>query len=316
MTRLEETRRPPGRALVEKHLGRSVVGRASFLKSWSEALASGQPYAAGRIGVSENHWLYYPILLEQGVEGLKRRIFEQQMYRHAATQTGIFPGTPDFLLEYNEFYVESVHALDYLGMAFDPVMDPAVAARYRWRNPLVYYKDLEPDFSIPARAEDCPLPFLAGKKVLVIGPFADLLAARAERDVFESIWASTGRPWFAPASVEALTCPYGFSAETQKRYATVFELFEELSEKMGRLDFDVALVAVGGLSIPLIARAKQLGRSGLHFGGKLQLVFGVRGGRWRDRPFWRDQIMNEAWTDVPDAQRPPEAKHCNNGAYW
>jgi hypothetical protein len=280
------------------------------------ALDAGQPFAAGRIGISEKHWLYYPILLERGMQGIQKRVFESRLRYQAESQVGIFPGSPEFLLEYNQFYVEAVRELSVLGLVFDTVLDPEIESHYEWRQPIAYYKDLEPDMSIPARPENCFLPSLAGKKLLLVCPFADLLAERAQKQTFEAVWSRTGRRWFKPAAVEALTCPYGIAADTRTRYGSALDIYDELAEKMNEIDFDVAFIAVGGLSIPLVAHARRIGRTAIHFGGKIQVLFGVIGARWRERPRWRDRIFNDAWIDMPERYRPPEADQCNNSAYW
>lgn len=308
--------REQGRSLLEQALGRQVSGKGDFIETLGTALNKGEGYAAGRIGISEKHWLYHPIAKKQGMRGTKARVFENRLRYQAVTQVGVFPGTPEFLLQYNDFYVERVGQMDYLGLVFDPVLDPPIARHYQWKNPIVYYKDLEPDMSSPHDASQCYLDLFKDKRILLVCPFSDLLAQRAKEDLFDKIWSRTGRKWFNPGGIQSLPCPYGFTQETQRRFGTVFDLYEHIIDGMETIDFDVALIAQGGLSIPLAAYAKSLGRIGIHFGGKLQILFGVIGARWRARDWWRENVFNEHWIDMPESYRPGEAENCNNGAYW
>ena len=145
-------------------------------------------------------------------------------------------------------------------------------------------------------------------------PFAGVLRDRATKEIFEGLYASAGKKkWFHPESVDALEFPYGFSAETQERYATAIDLFADIAAELEQRDFDVALIAAGGLAIPLASRVKAMGKVALDLGGHLQAMFGVLGKRHRGRR-WSD---NEWCIDMPARYRPPEADEvCDGGAYW
>src|SRR3712207_2944440 len=74
---------------------------------------------------------------------------------------------------------------------------------------------------------------------------------RADAHTFESVWAKIGKPCFPPRSVQALEVPYGFARDTQATYPTSLDLLAELVEEVRGRRFDVALIAAGGLGIPL-----------------------------------------------------------------
>lgn len=161
------------------------------------------------------------------------------------------------------------------------------------------------------------LPALAGKRVLLIAPFAHLLRQRAARDTFEGDWSRTGKRWFEPASVDSLEFPYGFEPATQTRYGSAIALCDAVIAERNRRDFDVALIAAGALGIPLASAAKASGRIGLSLGGHLQGLFGVLGQRWRDDPEWQSRDINDAWIDMPRSYRPAEYENvCDNGCSW
>jgi hypothetical protein len=150
--------------------------------------------------------------------------------------------------------------------------------------------------------------------VLLVSPFASLLRERANRATFEAVWANIGKPWFEPATVEAVELPYGFSPSTWKRYPDALALLEEVLEKIDAVTYDIALIATGGIAIPIAAALKARGKVALSLGGHLQVLFGVSGARWRGDPFWSANYFNEAWIDMPDEHKPGEGESDEN--YW
>jgi hypothetical protein len=183
-------------------------------------------------------------------------------------------------------------------------------------NPLTDFHNLHPDQSIPDDPTNCYLPLLRGKKILIVNPFGNLLAARATREIFEGVWRVGGKKFFDPASVEGLEFPYGFARETWTRYATALDLMHEIESRIEQHDFDVALIGAGGMGIPLAAHVKRLGKIGIVLGGHLQVVFGVKGTRWKKTPRWRDVYFNEWWIDMPEEYRPKEGDATGDYSYW
>lgn len=300
----------------EKKFKISLMTRREFINDLKAATERNIPFAAARIGHSEQHWMYYPILLNGEANKTKIRVFERYLRFYGFSQAGIFPAESSFYLKYNDFYVESVRKLDYLGLILDPVMTPEIIRFYNLNNRLMYYLDLLPDRSIPSNQNDCYLQYFAGKKMLIICPFADLLRERATKEIFEGVWSKTGKKWFYPKIVDALEFPYGFTNETHRTYPTALELLEYIAQEVEKKDFDIALIAAAGLTIPIADHIKRLGKIGISFGGDLQLLFGVIGKRWREQEMWQKDYFNDWWIDMPAKYWPKESEICDSGAYW
>jgi hypothetical protein len=294
-----------------------MISREGFLNGLSAALAGGRGYATGKIGICEIQRLNYSILAAKlGKNHKLLKALASHLIFHSLKQQALFPPDPDFYLRYNEFYVAEMRELDCLGV-FPELMDRTlpVIEFFRLGMPLVAYLDQEPDRSLPSREDNCYLPYFEGKKLLLVCSFAELLRERATEDVFERVWAGTGKRWFHPKSVDALEFPYGYSATTHERHENSLKLYEEITSEMARRDFDAALIGAAGLGIPLAAFAKKLGKAGISLGGHLQVLFGVLGKRWRAREDFRAYI-NDAWIDMPARYRPPETDIADGGAYW
>lgn len=303
--------------IFERALGRPLLNRAAFTAQLRSAVAAGQPWAAGKLGHATQYWLSYPnVLARPGLPALVRKAYEQRLLFEAHGPGGLFPVTLEFLLAYNDFYVPHLRQIDCLGLFFHPPgRELNIVRHYQLTNQFMYYQDQEPDRSVPSNDQQCYLPSFAGRRLLLICPFAPLLAERANQATFEAVWANTGKRWFYPAQVDALGFPFGFAAETQRRYGRALVLFEALATEIARRDFDIALIAASALALPLAAVIRQQGKIALDLGGHLQVLFGVAGQRWRASPVWQRDYPNAAWIDIPAEYRPPAAEIRYPG-YW
>jgi hypothetical protein len=95
------------------------------------------------------------------------------------------------------------------------------------------------------------------------------------------------------------------------RHRDWFHGLEEMQASMSRTEFDIAIVGAGAWSLPLVAHAKRLGKMAMHLGGTLNLLFGIKGGRFEDRG-----LYNEHWIRPVASERPANHKLLENGAYW
>ena len=95
------------------------------------------------------------------------------------------------------------------------------------------------------------------------------------------------------------------------RHRDWFETLEDLKSRMEKIEFDIALVGAGAWSLPLAAHAKAIGKKGIHLGGSLQLMFGIKGGRFDD-----NKIYNSSWVRPLPQDSPANFRLMEKGAYW
>jgi hypothetical protein len=289
--------------------------KAEFISAIASAVRNRTGFAAGKIGGSERFCIYWPILRGRTRDPRRLRAYEVALGHHGEVQTGIFPRDPGFYERYYEFFVEQARQHDFLGLFGDP-NEPAIFRHYQLGNRLMDYQDQEPDRSCPDDPASCYLPEFAGKRLLLVSPFAPLLRSRANQATFESVWANTGKRWFHPSAVESLSVPYGWSSEVQQRHGDSIRLLRSLTDDMDALSYDAALIGAGGMGIPLAAHAKARGKVAIALGGHLQVLFGVLGERWRNSQSWRTKYINRAWIDLPEEYVPREEVLVDQGAYW
>jgi hypothetical protein len=293
----------------------ALLGRRGFADAVGEALAGGYGFAAGKLGGTERAWLTYPLLREGGATRLQLRAFEAALAHRSVRHAGVWPADADFQSRFSDEFATAVAELDAVGIfpeaheaSLELLGDHGMDVR------AMRFEDQEPDRRPGAPAADCWLEHLRGRRVLIVGAFAEVLRERARRDVYEAVWAGARKRWFEPAAVVSLEIPYGFEPATQARYADALELLEETAARIEGADFDLAMIGAGGLGIPLAARIKRGGRAAISLGGHLQVVFGVHGRRWLDRAEWRERWINDAWISVPDRYRPEPGLSAED--YW
>jgi len=304
------------RQLFKTRFGIQVRPRKEFIDDLKAALERNTPYAVGRLGISEKHWMHYPALLEEQPSSAKRKAFEMRLLYHGMSQVGIFPAQTRFYLRYNQFFVDKLRDMDWLGLVLEPVLDPRVIHYYHLASKLIYHLDMIPDKSIPNNPDNCYVQYFAGKKILIVCPFGEFLKERATQETFEGVWSKTGKKWFYPSCVDALEFPYGFDIETHKMYSTAFDLFEHIRAEIATRDFDIALIAAAGLSVPIASVVKGMGKIAIDLGGELQFLFGVIGKRWRDEGRWVKGYFTDWWIDVPAKYRPKQKGVAGAGAFW
>ncbi|MDB4589668.1 hypothetical protein OAE15_00985 [Verrucomicrobiales bacterium] len=259
----------------------------------------------------------YQLALKAGVSGLRLNALETALKYHCLVQNRIYPITTEFILKFNEDYAESLRELDFYALKGIGTEASTLRA-YQIQSQLISFDDLYPDRSPKADDErNCYLHSFAGKRVLLVSPIADLLAERANQPTFEGVWNKIGKSWFFPSDVIPVEIPYAMANTTRQTYSTVLDLCDHIMENVSRESFDIAIIGASGLGIPLAARIKRLGKVAISIGSDLQVLFGVRGKRWRERDSWRHRYFNDFWIDVPPKYFIPEKDvMVEGGAYW
>ena len=289
-----------------RHVHAGVVGDLEGNRMIGEWLRGGRPAAVGKIGDIEMKCLCWHLRIHQFYKyAFVPPTFGELQLRE---QAGVFPATEDIYHRFCELFLERLTDLDLCAVWSNPG-EARVLERFAplaVRTPL---RALEPYF-FPERPWSAAL---AGKRVLVIHPFADSIASQYGRK--RSIWP--GIPDILPEfELVVVKAPYGFS---KNQFADWFEMLSSLEEQMERIadrgGFDVALVGCGAAGIPLAVHARRLGKVGIHTGGPTQLLFGVRGGRWDGRSEFRG-FFNEHWVRPLPAETPQEASSVDHGGYW
>jgi hypothetical protein len=157
---------------------------------------------------------------------------------------------------------------------------------------------------------------LENKKILVVHPFARSIEMQyGKRELLFDDRRIL--PAFELKTVRAVQSLGGGSDYS---YTDWFEALDDMKSKIDRTDYDICLIGCGAYGFPLAAHVKRAGKKAVHFGGSLQLLFGIRGKRWED-PNYDPRynyaaLMNEHWIKPSEEEKPKTANNVENACYW
>lgn len=258
---------------------------------------SGRPALVSRIGNTEGR-----IVGERLFRGCRYgRLTRKQAHQNA----GIFPVNDCLLSGFADIYCDSLSEVDLLGFWQTPY-------QARWLASLDQPPLLAPLSALePYFHSDPWTSALAGRRVLVVHPFAQSIASQY-RQKRQILFAN---PKLLPKfELEVLAPPQTLAPDTAG-YADWVEALNALVSKVLERQFDLALVGCGAYGMPLGAAIKRDGRQAIHLGGSLQLLFGIRGRRWDEMTSFQP-FFNDAWVRPSAVETPQRANSVDAGCYW
>jgi len=152
---------------------------------------------------------------------------------------------------------------------------------------------------------------LANQRVQVITSLVNTIEAQRKR--LDSVWPE--QPWMhCLKNVQSIECPQ-YAHLTPPVDKDWFAALARLCETIDNHEYDVCIIGAGAWSLPLAVHAKKRGKVGIHMGGALQLMFGIKGNRWisGDRI---NHVLNPSWTYPFKEDTPPSFEGTEDAAYW
>ncbi len=305
---------------IKTYAGRQVLSNADTNTRIGELLDAGKPMMVARLGGSEMNYLYYHLRAQEhgdpsGLDKAMHRICDL---------SGFFPQDTKMVDEMAKMYFEDMPYMDLCGV-WRFFMEDYFLQRYAPDTELTVLERLEPwrcgilpgtEKPDPANTAKPWSAHLAGKKVLLVHPFADTIG-RQYRDhrmeIFSKGYAADDiLPEFKLMTLRSVQ---SLGGEGAPGYASWFEALDDMTDKMNAMDYDVVILGCGAYGLPLAARAKRAGKMAIHLGGATQLMFGIRGGRWDNTPEIT-RLMNESWTTANADETPKCADKIEEGCYW
>lgn len=286
-----------------RYAGKIVLTEEKANDEMYHKLQLGTPFMACRYGLNELATL---VNCEQHKDGNINLGIQLQMEECA----GFFPVTNQTLLSFAELMRESSAYADYIGVMYSTMEDYAVAA-YAPQCELMRRRTLEP-WKVNLSAGRKPWTYgLEGKKVLVIHPFEESIKKQYARR--ETLFTN---PEILPKfELKTLKAVQTIAGETDERFASWFDALQYMYDQAMCQDFDVALIGCGAYGMPLAAMLKKAGKTAIHIGGALQLLFGIKGGRWNTDPIV-SKMFNEYWVSPSDDETPQNKNRVEKGCYW
>lgn len=280
-------------------LAPKAQGEEGDLATLKSRIESDNPCMISRFGSTELQTLayikYFPLSI-----ALKHRT-----YYNIQNASGFFPVSYHNLRRYYKLYKEDVKDLDLLvsWRIEEFLFNNWLRDKDRIRKESLdsFYKQKDPWTSV-----------LAGKKVLVVHPFAETIQEQYEHHRLE-LFANPGvLPLFEKLeTVKAVQSIAGNPVE----YDSWFDALDWMKSEISSKDFDIALLGCGAYAFHLAAYVKRLGKKAIHLGGILQFLFGIKGVRYEENPETAAYI--NSFFVYPEASDKPENADCvEGGCYW
>jgi hypothetical protein len=266
----------------------------------SHYLKHNLPFAAGKIGVTELNILHDYIN--------PKCIFEY--LRHEVEDiAGLYPYTDETAKSFSDDMLDRLGDVDLIPQWSKqrPTFEQYVLDKYCPKAHRTLLQHLEPYYF------DKPWTnHLEGKTVLVFSPFAESIIRNYTN--LDKIWGGKIKPNF---NLKVARYPFAIpiDSEAKQKYSTSQRVYQEYLDILRREVFDVGIFGTGWTSLLFTVECKRLNKIGIHLGGSTQILFGIKGQRWREieefQPFF-----NEHWTDPTNEEKPDMYKKVEGGCYW
>lgn len=240
--------------------------------------------------------------------------WQRNNFKFMKIYSGVFPPTEDTMVKFSQLYLKDIPHIDLLGSwqyyeKFLPLSKSVVN---------VHLETLYPFF-----VDNPWTSSLKGKKVLVVHPFEDTIKQQYLRK--DKLFSNPNiLPDFELITLRAIQS----AADENSSFNSWFDALDHMKNQIKNIDFDICLLGCGAYGLPLAAYVKQLGKKSLHFGGGLQLLFGIKGKRWDDPDYLKAygipeyfsesyaSLYNEYWIRPLATDTPKTAKKLDGATYW
>ena len=282
-------------------------------------LADDKPCMIGRYGATELSMVVNYLGITTKTHSIYRFIKGQEpewWWNHNIMMqmqqwSGFFPPTEEKLSQFCRLMLDDAKEMDICGV-FSSV-EPLMRYVETYMSSPLYV----PLYTYSPFVSTRPWSrILKGKKVLVIHPFAELIIKQYQRR--EQLFDNPDvLPEFDLKVIKAVQSLGGES----NGFADWFEALQYMKNEMDRTDYDICLIGCGAYGFPLAAHAKRQKKKVVHFGGELQLLFGIKGSPLQaikcglPRDFYQKLFINPAWVR-PEEYKNAHSLKVENACYW
>lgn len=282
------------------YYGKLIKGRDFTNQYIYDKIMSGKPFLAARYGDVELRTIQFTIEQKFGL----RSSMPQYIKKKMSINAGFFPTNDKAMYRFGELMLESSKSVDLFATWFNMLEDYVI--HYSNKNAeLCVLEYLE-----PFRSDKPWSKALCGKKVLVVHPFAESI--KSQYAIREKLFENKDiLPQFELLTYKAIQSQANASCE----YDTWFDALDKMFFDIRQIDFDIAILGCGAYGLPLAAKIKSIGKQAIHLGGATQILFGIKGARWEDKPEIA-RIFNKYWVRPSSNERPEGAEKVEGACYW
>ena len=284
-----------------RRIGRHIIPGDAANELIFKKVMAGDPCFITRFGSSE---LATIIFFRNNRLQEKVALWNQHHKYILCDVSGFFPFTQEAMDHFSQCYLSFIKNIDVLGVW--NVGEDQVADLFNPAIQLINLPAIEPYYF-----NDPWSKALAGKKVLVIHPFAKSIQQQYVKR--KQLFADKNTlPDFELKVIQAVQTV----ADNTEGFKDWFDALNFMYEQVLKEDFDVAIIGAGAYGMPLGNFIKmKMGKTAIHMGGATQILFGIKGKRWHDFPKVK-ALFNEFWISPSSSEHPDGSEKVEGGSYW
>ena len=268
-----------------------------------ESIKNDRPIMVSRFGGTESANIEH-FLLDR-INGVLS-IETEQAFSRLQSLSGFFPGDIGLLEKFCELSLDAAKEIDLLATWNMSVEPYAIKYCMSKESQLTALYFIEPWFTLNPWTRA-----LAGKKVLVVHPFADSIRKQYEKR--KLLFAN--EDYLPDFELKVFKAVQTIAGEKDERFADWFEALEYMKQQILPMDFDVAIIGCGAYGMPLASAVRKTNRSAIHLAGATQLMFGIWGNRWNSWDKYK-ALKNEHWILPSKEETPANAEVVEGHTYW
>lgn len=247
----------------------------------------------------------------------KNTFFQPQLLileKHA----GIFPATAGSAQAWVAETIEAIRSSDLLVAGwYTPIAEAEknLLSQIGKRGLFMPLRALEP-YYVPHDFQWSK--YFLWRKVAIVSSFAELAVEQVKKR--KEIWGDRADGLLPEA--EYIPIQTGYSptlaqgrAGWPEEVTSWQEAVDWVVQKVIESEAEIVLIGCGGLGMLIGRRLKEAGKICIVMGGAIQVLFGIKGERWKEHSvisrFW-----NDAWVWPPLERTPGGAAQIEGGCYW
>lgn len=284
----------------KKYAGKKKLSVLDGINKIEELIENGTPFMVARFGSNELEAMTQGYAIDLGI----RKTFSKRCIDYMRVLAGFFPSNEQELKKFSILMQDSLKYVDLIGVWYNPNEDYFI--KYCMPNaevtPIAAINELHKNKSWMSP--------LRGKRIVVVSPFKDTILHQYSRR--ELLFSNPNYlPKFELRVVKAIQTA---ANERNDRFEDWFEALQYMYDEVMSEEFDIALLGCGAYGFPLAAKIKAAGKSAIHVGGGLQLLFGIKGGKWDGTG--TEDFYNDFWVRPSINETPKDYKKVEDGCYW
>ena len=250
-----------------------------------------------------------------GTIELEQMIFSNKFNRAVLEKNaGIFPS--EIYGKWLNKSTEATRASDVLATGwYEPLKDveQVFLSGLKCKAKQIPLRSLEP-YYVPLGMRWTAL--LSGQSISVVSCFTETMKKQVlqldkvwPNKIFPSDirwnWIQTGHP---PSVAQGKN-------EWPSQITNSIEAVDWIVSEVVRQGSRFALIGCGGIGMLVALELKKRGIIAIVLGGAIQVLFGIKGSRWKNHPII-SKFWNDFWVNPSEAEKPNGAHNVEGGCYW